>query len=94
MPIDFNTPDPLITQFNDQLGLEPAPTQKGVSRGVFLLLFLAVVLSSISLSFSYRYIGYISAKSPIIIQCDPSVQEDLRQINLKMQQINRDIWGK
>lgn len=94
MPIDFNTPDPLIAQPNRQEEYEHGQAPKGASKGVFILLSLAVLLSSVSLFFSYRNIGNISVKSPIIIQCDPSVQEDLKQINLKMQQINTDIWGK
>ena len=101
MPIDFNTPNPkkqdraeLPNGVPSEVLFTVAQPPSVISAMSAAVLSISLVLSGVSLLFSYKNIVHMSAKSPIVIQCDPSVQQDLKEINLKMQQINKDIWGK
>ena len=79
MAIDFNTPNPIVVD-----------TSTGQSKKAFFLYLGASMLSISSLLLSVWSISKKYTPKPIVIECDPSVIQDIRTISEKMNQIELD----
>jgi hypothetical protein len=91
MAIDFNTPK---TNFDPSSELSPKPHPKVYfshpERIRVLVLSVTLILSIVSALMSSYSISRIYKPKPIIVQCDPSVVENVRQISEKMNKISLD----